>query len=103
MAGRFWTTRWIGCMALAALACAPASLLCAQAVAAVPKMDMPMWDLSDLYPTPDAWLAEYDRMKSQAQRLEDYKGTLGSSAAAMLTALDAMAQVNKETSRLFTY
>ena len=101
MAGRFWVTRWIGCMALAALASAP--LLDDRAVAAAQKMDMPMWDLSDLYPTPDAWLAEYDRMKSEAQRLEDYKGTLGSSAAAMLAALDAIARVNKETSRLFTY
>ncbi len=103
MAGRFWATRWIGCMALAALACASAPLPGDRAVAAAQKMDMPMWDLSDLYPTPDAWLAEYDRMKSRAQRLEDYKGTLGSNAAAMLTALDAIAQVNKETSRLFTY
>src|SRR6266513_2312316 len=103
MAGRFWATRWIGCLALVALASASTLLLGDRAVAAAQKMDMPMWDLSDLYPTSDAWLAEYDRMKSRAQRLEDYKGTLGSNAAAMLTALDAIAQVNKETSRLFTY
>ena len=42
-------------------------------------------------------------MKSEAQQLENYKGTLGSSAVAVLTALDAIAHVNKETSRLFTY
>ena len=103
MAGLFRATRWIGCMALAALASASTPLLGDRAVAAAQKMDMPMWDLSDLYPTPDAWLAEYDRMKSEAQRLENYKGTLGSSAAAMLAALDAIARANKETNRLFTY
>ena len=101
MAWRHWRVRWIGCMALATFALAP--LLDDSAVAAAQKMDMPMWDLSDLYPTPDAWLAQYDRMRSEAQGLKNYKGTLGSSAEAMLTALDAIAHVNKETSRLFTY
>jgi oligoendopeptidase F len=101
MACRFWVTRWIGCLALAVLAVTP--LLEGPAVGAAPKMDMPMWDLTDLYPTPEAWLSEYDRVKSEAQQLKIYKTTLGSSAAAMLTALDAIARVNKETSRLFTY
>jgi oligoendopeptidase F len=101
MARRFWAMRWIGCLALAVLAVMP--LLEGPAVGAAPKVDMPMWDLSDLYPTPEAWLSEYDRVKSEAQQLKLYKTTLGSSAAAMLTALDAIARVNKETSRLFTY
>ena len=101
MAWRLWRARWIGCMALAAFA--STLPLDDSTVAAAQKMDMPMWDLTDLYPTPDVWLAQYDRMRSEAQQLENYKGTLGSSAEAMLTALDAIAQVNKETSRLFTY
>src|SRR5258708_25561766 len=42
-------------------------------------------------------------MGGEGEGLENYKGTLGSSAAAMLTGLDALARVNKETSRLFTY
>jgi oligoendopeptidase F len=103
MASRFWAARWIGCIALVMLACASGPFLDDPAAAAAQKMDMPMWDLTDLYPTPDAWLAQYDRMRSEAQQLENYKGTLGSSAEAMLTALDAIARVNKETSRLFTY
>ena len=52
MAWRHWRARWIGCMALATFALA--SLLDDSAVAAAQKMDMLMWDLSDLYPTPDA-------------------------------------------------
>src|SRR5258708_17764930 len=101
MRWRDWRVRWIGCMALATFALAP--LLDVPAMAAAQKMDMPMWDLSDLYPTPDAWLAQYDRMRSEAQRLKNYKGTLGSSAETMLTTLDAISHVNKETSRLFRY
>src|SRR6266581_1712766 len=101
MSRRFWVTGWIGCIILAVLAFMP--LLKGPAVAAAQKMDMPMWDLSDLYPTPEAWLTEYDRVKSEAQQLQIYKGTLGSSTIAMLTALDAIARANKETNRLFTY
>src|SRR5258706_5384452 len=98
MAHRFWVTRRIRCIILAALA-----FTSLPAVAAAQIMDMPMWDLSDLYPTPEAWLTEYDRVKSEAQQLQIYKGTLGSSTIAMLTALDAIARANKETNRLFTY
>src|SRR5258708_25794098 len=101
MSRRFWVTGWIGCTILAVLAFMP--LLEGPAVAAAQNMDMPMWDLGDLYPTPEAWLTEYDRVKSEAQQLQIYKGTLGSSTIAMLTALDAIARANKEISRLFTY
>src|ERR1700704_1141041 len=101
MARRFWVTRWIGCIALAGLASTP--LPEGPAVAAAQNMDMPMWDLGDLYPTTEAWLSEYDRVKIEVQQLENYKSTLGSSAAAMRTALDSIARANKETSRLFTY
>src|SRR5258708_27501364 len=103
MAWRLRQMRWAGCILLAAFASASAPLLDRPALAAAQKMDMPMWDLSDLYPTPDAWLAEYGRMKSQAQRLSGYKGTLRSSAAAMLAAPDTIAPVHKATSRPLTY
>src|SRR5882672_460398 len=96
MARRLRQMRWMGCIVLAAFASASAPLLDDPALAATQELDMPMWDLSDLYPTQDAWSAEYDHMRGEAQGLENYKGTLGSSAAAMLTALDALARVNKE-------
>src|SRR5262245_34756005 len=64
---------------------------------------VPLWNLADLYPTPDAWAAEYARIKTAAIALDSYKGTLGSSAAAMLAALDAISHVSKEAARLYTY
>ena len=103
MGRRLRQARWVGCIVVAAFVSGPAPLLDDPAFAAAQKLDMPMWDLSELYPTPDAWFAEYDRMRNEAQRLENYKGTLSASGAAMLTALDAIARVNKETNRLFTY
>jgi oligoendopeptidase F len=62
-----------------------------------------MWDLTDLYQSPEAWAAEYDRVKDEAQHLNSYRETLGSSAEEMRRALDAIAAVNKEASRLYTY
>jgi oligoendopeptidase F len=62
-----------------------------------------MWDLRDLYPTPEEWTAERDKIKAQAETLESYKGTLGKSAASMLKALSAISDVKREVARLGVY
>jgi oligoendopeptidase F len=62
-----------------------------------------VWDLIDLYPSPEAWAVERDRIKAQAESLAKYAGTLGRSPAAMLRALDAISQVRKAAARLGTY
>jgi oligoendopeptidase F len=62
-----------------------------------------MWDLSDLYRTPEAWTAEHDKLQEEAKGLEQYKGTLGKSAADMLKALSAYSHVRKESARLSVY
>jgi len=70
-----------------------------------PQADNPAnrWDLSELYPSPQAWTAEHDRILAQAITLDKYKGTLGRSASDMLTALGAISGVKKESTRLSTY
>jgi oligoendopeptidase F len=62
-----------------------------------------MWDLRDLYPTPEAWTAARDRVKGQAQTLDRYKGTLSKGAKNMLSALSAISDVRKEAARLAVY
>jgi oligoendopeptidase F len=62
-----------------------------------------MWDLSDLYPSPEAWTAAQAKAKAQVDGLDKYKGTLGRNAKAMLTALDAMSIAAKEVGRLNVY
>jgi oligoendopeptidase F len=62
-----------------------------------------MWDLSDLYPSPQAWADAYARAQAAAAALEGYRGTLGQSATAMLTALDAISAVRREAMRLMVY
>lgn len=62
-----------------------------------------MWDLGDLYPTPEAWSASYAKTAEAAAMLDRYKGTLGTSASAMFSALDAIFSLNKESNRLGIY
>jgi oligoendopeptidase F len=62
-----------------------------------------MWDLSDLYKTPEAWTATYEKTKAATEQLESYRGTLGRSADAMFAALDAISSVNREAARLGVY
>jgi len=62
-----------------------------------------MWDLRDLYASPEAWSAAYAKTRAQASTLDRYKGTLGKSSASMLTALSAISDVNKEAARLAVY
>jgi oligoendopeptidase F len=62
-----------------------------------------MWDLSDLYPSPEAWAEAYAHAQAAAGALEGYKGTLGQSATAMLSALDAISAARRESLRLMVY
>jgi len=62
-----------------------------------------MWDLGDLYASPAAWTAAHDKILAETNKLDGYKGTLGKSAADMLTALDAISAAHKEVDRLNVY
>jgi oligoendopeptidase F len=61
------------------------------------------WDLADLYPSPQAWTVEHDKVLAQANALDKYQDTLGRSAEDMLTALRAISDAKKESARLGTY
>jgi oligoendopeptidase F len=62
-----------------------------------------MWDLGDLYPTPDAWSASYEKSKRAAEGLHTYTGTLGTSALTMFSTLDAISTLRRESDRLYVY
>ncbi|HEY2068863.1 MAG TPA: M3 family oligoendopeptidase [Rhizomicrobium sp.] len=86
------------------LAAALLAAVCVPALAQDTGAPAPgMWDLRDLYATPDAWQAEHDKVLAAANTLDRFKGTLGKSAQSMLAALSAVSGVRKETARLATY
>ena len=48
------------------------------------------WDLTEIYPTDEAWTREKERLELEIKGLSQYEGTLGESAAALRVALDAL-------------
>ncbi len=93
----------MGAVAMTALSSAWAADKSANPDAADAANPAYMWDLSDLYPSADAWTAALAKEKAEVDGLDKYKGTLGKSAASMLTALDAISHANKEVTRLNVY
>lgn len=69
-----------------------------------PRSQTPtQWQLADLYPTPAAWQAAYDRVSDQIDDLSRFKGQLTASPKALNKALDAITHVQKSAVRLNVY
>jgi oligoendopeptidase F len=90
-------------VAMAALAVALLSLPAVQAWADTGEDASLTWDLTDLYPSADAWGAAYAQARGQADQLDHLKGTLGKDAGAMLKALAQISDVRQQAARLAVY
>ena len=84
-------------LALAAAATLPAA---AQAAEAAPPA---VWDLHELFATPEAWNSEREAVIAALPGLAAYKGHLGESAATLRAALQANSDLNRRLGRLYTY
>lgn len=61
------------------------------------------WDLTDLYPTPEAWRADYDQILLAIAELPRWRGSLSESADQMASALRNMSDVRRTALRLYVY
>ena len=61
------------------------------------------WDLTDLYPSLDAWNAAREKVLAALPGLASWKGKLGESAASLLAALDATSTVSRQAERVYIY
>ncbi len=61
------------------------------------------WNLTHLYPSPEAWTAAQTKVKGEIAKLEGYQATIGNSAGDMLAALKAISAAHKEVDRLNVY
>jgi len=61
------------------------------------------WNLSDLYPTGDAWKKAEERLSADIPGMNKFQGTLGSSPAQLLSCLEYESSLAKEYSRLSSY
>ena len=61
------------------------------------------WDLTQIYPTDQAWRTAKDKLVSELPAVRAFRGTLGSSAAKLADALELSSRLSKEFSRLYVY
>lgn len=62
-----------------------------------------VWDLTELYETPDAWTAAYGEAETAIAALPENKGTLGESAERMAAVYRETSDAAKDVVRLYTY
>ncbi|WP_084418024.1 oligoendopeptidase F [Henriciella litoralis] len=62
-----------------------------------------VWDLSDLYATPEDWEAAYEDISGQIGTIKDFQGTLGNSGEDMATAFRTVSDLARNAVRLSTY
>ncbi len=61
------------------------------------------WKLEDLYETDQAWNRAKEKLVSQFDEIEKYKGKLAESASELLACLEFNSDISKEFGRLFSY
>jgi len=62
-----------------------------------------VWDLTELYPTPEAWAAEKDAILGALPGLSAHKGRLGESPQALRAAMQAVSDLARRLGRMYTY
>ena len=61
------------------------------------------WNLTEIYPSADAWRAAKERVQKELPKIGAFKGKLSSSPATLAEALDTLYAIDKELSRAFVY
>jgi len=65
--------------------------------------DQIAWNLTELFPDDAAWSSEKGRLEAEIGTLSAFRGTLGTSAAALRDALDAISVTEKAITRVYVY
>ena len=61
------------------------------------------WDLTDIFPSDEAWRAEYEALKPYAEAVAAYRGCLGESAETLLAYFRLDDELNVRVGRLYGY
>src|SRR4051812_12724236 len=61
------------------------------------------WDLSQIYPSDEAWRQAKDKLAAEVPKLLEYQGTLASSASRLADALELYSRLSKDFARAYVY
>ena len=67
------------------------------------KNDLPVWDLTALYPDIDSWEKDFAKIEGLAQKFYSYKGRLGESPAVCAEAIAASDDFDRLAEKVYTY
>lgn len=87
----------------AVLAAAAGTILLAQERTRETTPDAYKWNLTDLYPSDEAWKAAKDALAAELPAAQKFKGTLAQSAQQLAAALELQSAQEKTLSRLAVY
>jgi oligoendopeptidase F len=65
--------------------------------------DQYKWNLTDIYPSDEAWQQAKERFNQEFPKFEQFKGTLDKSAQDLLKCMEAIDNLNKEFTKLAVY
>jgi oligoendopeptidase F len=65
--------------------------------------DQYKWNLTEIYPSDDAWRTAREKLAAEFPKLREFHGALGSSAAKLADALESQSRLDKELARLYVY
>ena len=61
------------------------------------------WNLQDIFSSDEAWKQAFDKVKTEADKIEKYQGKLTTSAKTLFEFLEFSSALNKEISRVYSY
>ena len=61
------------------------------------------WDLTEIYPSVEAWEQARDKVMQDFEKLEERRGTLGDSADSLYTTMQMISDANKKAARVYVY
>ncbi|MDE3057616.1 MAG: hypothetical protein KGJ59_06640, partial [Bacteroidota bacterium] len=65
--------------------------------------DQYKWNLTEIYPTDEAWQKAKEDLAAHIPSIEQFKGTLGRSPEQLFKCLDLLSNLNKTFARLYSY
>ena len=102
-AGTRATATYVALVAILTTATMMTTTATASAQEAGSAPDQIEWDLSEIYPSFEAWETTRGQLATQVDALAAYRGRLGESAATLREAFDAISGAEKELSRLYVF
>ncbi|WP_428240093.1 oligoendopeptidase F [Gynuella sp.] len=61
------------------------------------------WDLTDIYPSKEAWNQAREAALADLKKIEEYKGTLGKNARHLFEGLEVISNSQQKVSKIYTY